>query len=86
MAKATQTIEQAVAAIEAAGHKQYGRSEAKFYDPRKRGAYITLDDGYCNAEFDSYPDIQLGGKPSGAFCAEIRSILEANRKQILESK
>ena len=85
MTKATQTIDQAIAAIEDAGNKRYGRDEAKFYDPRKRGAYIVLDDGYSNADFGSYPEIQTGdGKPSGAFCSEIREILESQRKQILE--
>ena len=80
----TQTIEQAAAAIEAAGHKNFG---GKYYDPRKRGAYVTLKAGYCDRDFADYvlaienASTKKGG-PSGAFCAEIRQILEADRAAI----
>lgn len=81
---AIQTIARAAAAIEAAGHTNYN---GKFYDPRKRGSFVELDGGYSNREFADYVEIkclsQKKGGPSGAFCAEIRNILEADRKAIL---
>jgi hypothetical protein len=82
--KLVQTIEQAEAAIVAAGHKSYG---GKFYDPRKRGAYVELRAGYCDKEFDDFvlavenASVKKGG-PSGAFCCEIRNILDADRAAI----
>ena len=83
----TQTIEQAIAAIEAAGHKAYGYGEdVKFYDPRKRGAFLQLNGGCCDKEFDNYYRITCSstrkGGPSGAFCAEITAILDAHRKSL----
>ena len=86
--KKTQTIEQAIEAIVAAGYKPYGSGDSvKFYDPRKRGAYITLDGGYCNTEFayfvQAVPNASSAkGGPSGAFCAEIRQVLDAQRKSM----
>lgn len=86
--KKTQTIDQAIAAIEAAGHKAYGAGESvKFYDPRKRGAYCVLESGYCDNEFADYVEAKPSasarkGGPSGEFCAELRDILESNRKSI----
>jgi hypothetical protein len=84
--KKTQTIDQAIEAIVAAGHKPYGTGSAvRFYDPRKRGAYVTLDGGYRDAEFSDYVEAKPNassskGGPSGEFCAQIRKILEAQRK------
>ena len=79
----TQTIDQAAAALVAAGHKNYN---GKFYDPRKRGAYVTLESGYCNAQFTDYvlasSASQSKGGPSGTFVAEVQKILEANRAEI----
>ncbi len=81
----TQTIGQAIRAIEAAGHRAFARTgTVRFYDPHERRAYLTIGDGYCDAEFENYCEVECKsyhkGGPSGAFKAEIRKILEADRK------
>lgn len=84
-----QTIEQAAAAMVAAGKKAIN---GKYYDPRKRDAkaYVTLKSGYSNATFADYvlavesASAKKGG-PSGEFCAECRKILETNRTEIAAS-
>lgn len=78
-----QTVADATTAVEAAGHKNYG---GRFYDPRKRGAYVTLVGGYSNAQYEDMVVVQPNattskGGPSGAFCAEISAIVEANRNE-----
>ena len=86
MSKATQTAEQAITALEAAGYKHFGGG--RFFDPRKRGADVTLSGRFSNAEFDAMVMAEENastkkGGPTGAFCAEIRTVLENNRKAIL---
>jgi hypothetical protein len=83
--KKTQTTNEAIQAIQDAGHKSHGTDEAvKFFDPRKRGAYVILSGGYCDAEFGDYVIAERGqsakkGGVSGAFLAEINDILNTHR-------
>ena len=79
--KKVQTMEQAIAALESAGHRVFN---GRVYDPRIRGAYATLEGGYCDADYSDYvlaeSDSRRKGGPTGAFRAEIREILEADRR------
>lgn len=81
----TQTVAQAIEAIEAAGMlvNTIG-GEVRVYDPRRRGAYAVIDGGYCDATCEDYclpeqPDKKTGKKSSGEHQADIRRILLAAR-------
>lgn len=82
-----QTVEQASAAVEAAGLKVYqARDGARVYDPARQGAYALLVGGYRDRAFAQRVEVKEGGgrtKCSGAFHSRLRAIVEGQRAAIM---
>lgn len=75
----TQTLKQALAAIEAAKYRVKGN---RVYD--YNGTYVTVESGYCNADWDDYCEVtgsRKSGGASGAFKSLIRAVLATSREQ-----
>lgn len=70
------TVSRAFAACEAAGLRVWKPASdtkpSRLYDPRKSGAYVTLEGGMIHKGAPHMPDLTSHGRCSGAHCGDIR--------------